>query len=200
EFDEVESANEYYSKKVGTVLFHRDQLSEFKQALLTNLDKHNEALARLRWGKPNTSRFFIGGDSLAARLWAQDYARIMAAQLIAQGELREGDTLPICYYLPDNPDLHLASYTEEEQQLDRLEASAIYADVKQRHRHFQQHDYEILLALPADELEKVFNETYQNQHLLLTILSNGYFHVVESLLEKAEAAGHANLRQDLLMK
>ncbi len=200
EFDDVESANEYYSKKVGTVLFHRDQLSEFKQALLTNLDKHNEALARLRWGKPTTSRFFIGGDSLAARLWAQDYARIMAAQLIRQGELRENETLPICYYLPDNPDLHLASYTEEEQQLDLQEARAIYDDITQRHHHYQQKNYEILLALPADELEEVFNETYQEQNLVLTILSNGYFHLVESLLEKAEAVGHVNLLEELLRK
>lgn len=180
DFYDYQQAENYYRDKVGNSLFSKDQFTEFKAAIKVNPKLYNEMLVRLHWTTNKNSQIFIGSDTLSARLWAQDYARVLKKYLLDNHLCDENYIIPICFYIPQDPHLNFRKYTIDEQRLDGLNARAIYFNKQLRQQKYKKVDYEILLALSSEELIKVFQE----DRIMLTILSQGHFHLIDSLIEK----------------
>lgn len=175
----------YRDKKVNYVLFSKKKLAAFKNKITQpgNRDKHNEALVRMRWNADGSSKVFIGEDSLYARLWAQELARIMKNHLVMHHIMQDSHSIPICYYLVKDEALHLLEYSAAEQQLDRLCAYQIYSDITKRHQAYEQCRFEILFSLPPEQLVDVFKEDFSDSNLIIFMLLKGYTHIIPSLLE-----------------
>lgn len=199
DFMKLKAAKNYLKSKLNTVLFSKDKLNEFITAIESpsNADKYNEVLARLRWNMDGTSKIFIASDTLEARLLAQDYARILESFLKENKLCDPNYSIPICFYLPKKPALHFKRYTHEEQKLDTLAARAIYLNDAQKLKYYSCGDYEFLLALSPQELELLFQETRDGHNFILSLLAQGYVHIVLSLLEKGGSQLKEILRAQL---
>lgn len=181
----VNNAIKYSQEKCNKTLFDRANVNGFKAAVLTRKDKqYNEAMVRVRWGQDGTSKFFIAGDTLEARILVQDDVRIKKQYLVKNSLMDAGQTIPTCYYLPDNPDLHLREYTEAEQQMDRLQAQQVC--LSSLNQLLDERRYGILLALPPEMILPIVFAGVNDKKLnvMLTILSQGYIHIFTSLLER----------------
>jgi Ankyrin repeats (many copies) len=185
DFDDYEEAKKYYQDKAGVILFSDDELDKFKDCILQNPESYNEAMVRMRWGSNKTSRIIIGSDSLLARLWAREDARILKHYFVTNRLMTADEDITIIYYLPDNPDLHLKEYSMAEFYLDSIVAYQLYSDPQARLQYYANHDYEILLAVPREQLIEVFRKNLNGINLILKIIADGYAHLVVSLLEKA---------------
>lgn len=179
DFDDFFSADLYFKNKSGNVLFSQAKLDEFKKQIKdkNNAGKYNEVLARLRWNLDGTSKVFINSDTLEARLLAIEYARIIKAHLKQQGLCRDDYIVPICFYMPNSPSLNFKEYTRIEQGMDKIEAARVYAS--DPHTHYQNNDYEFLLALPPKKLAFAFEKQ------VIEILNQGYTHIFQSIIEIA---------------
>ena len=186
--DTLEEALEYYEEKVKSknrVLFA--DFEEFKQAikLPQHKKKFNEVLLRARWNTDGSSHLLIASDTLQARLFAQDRARILTSRLRVQAnELGinwdEHYRIPIGFYLPDT-DKHLTVYTEAEAIEDRKMAMDIYRNNTERELHFTRKQFAILLGIEPPVLAA--ERANDNSSIIIRVLNQGYFNVAQSLIE-----------------
>ena len=195
DFDSKEEADKYFEAQVlanEPKLF--DNLEKFENAIATRKSgqgsAYNEVLARLRWNLNGSSKIFIGSDTLEARLIAQEYARLLLNRLRQQAkenhlEWNEEYQVPICFYLPGTSK-HATDYDGVQQQNDIALATEIDRDLHepgQRANKYETMNYEFLLAVPRPH--EIMQEKYKGQSLVQKILHEGYVHIVQNLLERA---------------
>ena len=179
-------AENYYKKKTdekAPILF--DDLEAFKKRLKeVDGGKHmNEVLARIKWNTDGTCRICIFSDTLEARLLAQDYARILRTHLRAQFKennllLDASYTVSICFYTPDAEDPFWRVYTTEEQKQDCKDAQEICLDEKRYKQKIAAKNFEFLLGLEDS------GAVFRTPDVIKQMLAHGYYHLVDSLLEK----------------
>lgn len=187
-YGDGEQAKTYSKDKCNVSLFSRGKVNDFKAAVIANgRDKYNEAMVRLRWGTDGTSKLIIASDTLSSRILIQENARLKKKYFVDQGLMDARSTLPICYFVPDNPNLHLKEYTEDEQQLDRLYVLKQYQDDRKKFIESieKKKQYELLLALPPACIKEVFqHEGKKKINIMLTLMADGYIHIITSIFEK----------------
>lgn len=180
DFLTIKEAEEYKEKATNT-LFPSAEIDELEKQL-TDSSEVNEALVRTHLFFDGSIRVFINSDTLAARLTAQDYVRLLTTKL-PDYHFPKGREIPIIYYCPQSPALHLKTYGQQEQALDRQEATELYNDLSLRHQCYTDNNFEILLALPPEKIKRLFKEKWRRQNIILAILASGQVHIVQSLLE-----------------
>ena len=180
DFDSLEAAQAYHQQKSGTTLFSKAQFAAFQTAIKNQANQYNELLVRIRWTPDKNCQIFIGSDSLSARLWAQEYARILKSYLLTYQLCDETYTIPLCFYTPESQSLIFKEYHPNEQRIDQLLAGAIYASKPLREKNFKRNNYAILMAQPDNELLSLF----KNSRIIFDLFSKNYFHIVHSLIEK----------------
>ena len=193
-FNSDKNAQQYYQENVAdSNPFLFSDLTKFKKhvANSSNKNHHNEALARLKWDK-QTDYIFIGSDNLESRLLAQDYARSLRKRLKIQAQENnelwdENYYVPICYYLPNSPK-HLDIYTIFDQAADRKKALLLFNSKSEFKKLCEKKDYELLLGLIPQDLITAVKSVCppENKNLILQILEDGYVHIAQSLIEKAQ--------------
>ena len=189
DFDLLADAASYFKKTNKITLFSsaEDDQALFKKAIQDpkNKDKYNEILSRQRWNTDGTSKIFIGSDTLESRLQAQEYARLLKQHLLQQKVGDESYQVPLFFYCPTNPDLNFKSYTPDEQELDRLEASFIYSNQKIKKDKYKNKKYQFLLVLPPEKIKAALLQDEVNGKAIAWHLRNeGYIHILNSLADR----------------
>lgn len=184
DFSSFDDAKNYYKRvRKDKILFARDELEAFKEAIRKAGKKtHNEALARLRWVPE--AKIFIGADNLESRLLAMQYAKILETALKAANFCGEDYQIPIVFYLPENNELLFKYYSRDEYILDELEARAIYNNRVSRHQHYSKEKFEFLFILSAEECSEALKEEIENLPLGILLLQKGHVHIYRILSEK----------------
>ena len=191
DFNNEIEAQAYFDEKASATSANRklySDLASFKEALplAVNTGKHNEVLARVKWGMDDNTCVMIATDNLESRLIAQDRARILKKRLQQQAhELgvnwNDSYEVPIRFYAPKQPN-HLRLYGATAQKEDQEEARRIIADPKKRDLKHQMGDYEYLLGV--DNARSYFSEKNWQDLIRILCIEKKYYALAWSLLEK----------------
>lgn len=172
-------AEEYAKNAINIKLFSKNNFQQFKDAVYKDKrSKYNETLVRLQWDCDGSSQIFIASDTLNSRLLARQYAVTLQAKLIKAGKCSPDYQVPICFYIPNNSDLHFKAYTDEEYQLDKQDALYIFENKELRLKYFADNQYEFLLTLSAKQITEALDQC------AIYMLKSGYVHIFRFLLEK----------------
>ncbi len=195
DFDDRQLAEQAAERYVNKTLFSHQNFGKFLTEIQReeNKENYNEILARIKWTPDSSCRVFINTDNLESRLAAQMYASIIEKKLNRLGI--KNYKVPIIYYMPDHPSLHLKYYTHQEQELDKKEANNIYSDKKIRYDNYSRNNYEFLLFLPPEEIKiafmrdkliKIENKNKNARSLLSVILESGYSHILDFIAKEPD--------------
>ncbi|STX50452.1 Ankyrin repeat protein [Legionella busanensis] len=184
DFNFLPEAEQYFKQRVNKVLFAKDNIEAFKNALRNEkkYKYHNEVFAHLRFTADDSCQVFINVDTLEARLLAQLYARMIYARLRNVNECLPDYDVKICYYMPTSS-LHLKQYTQQEQLLDIAEAEEILQNDEYLLEKIIENNFELLFFLPAEFLIKYLNKNIGGHTLIIQILSQGYLHILDFFIE-----------------
>lgn len=190
DFDDYETAEMYYFMHKQN-LYAKKDLELFKQNItdpinLSREHNFNECLARLRWDinniKPNF--IFINKDTLETRFIAQIQAKLLKDRLLKIGLCSESYEVPICYYKPDEPNLHLKIYSTEEQKLDQTLAKQIANSFNFREMKYRSCNFEFLFFLSKIELETLLKfDQFEQQPLIAVMATLNQLHLIDYFIE-----------------
>lgn len=201
DFYSISEAEKFVADTKNIGLFSEDNIDGFKKALLAKekKDKHNEVLARLRWtcddkNNLNSNKIAISKDNLASRLLAKAYAEQFEDELYKAGKLPQGYKIPIIYYLPDNEYLNFKEYTQQEYEIDCLQAFGHF-NLGETYRWalYENKRYEFLLGLSPSRVSEVLLSDFTNTGFRLAsdMLNQGYVQIFMLLHKKSGLPLHA---------
>lgn len=162
EFDDKNEA-EMFAIRAKYRMFSKDHYPELKKAIedpKTYQDSgpvYNESLVRLHFSADGSCKLFIARDTLESRLIVQSQAKILKKRLLQMNMCSDDFEVPICYYMPDEPSLHLRVYTKEEQELDAGLAQQYLSNPTIKTIKDETLDYMLMFGLTKEQFTHDFN-------------------------------------------
>lgn len=188
------SAEAYYIQNFGTNLFNN--LDDFSDAIRSDLTRHNEALARLRWNTDGSSNVMIYTDNLASRMSAQVLAKLLWLRIQERnheftteqytrefGTAQSEEYYPNIYFYP-NDDIsanNLSYYHPVKQAFDRGKVISIFEDPALENAIYENELFEYVIALPENSLYSFCMR--QERRLLNNLLTQKHQHIASLTLK-----------------
>ncbi|HTM62862.1 MAG TPA: hypothetical protein VL360_00005, partial [Gammaproteobacteria bacterium] len=180
EFDNVEQARFFHSK-IRSRLFSKANFNQLKSIIedpetySVSGPQYNESLVRLRFTADGTCKLIIARDTLESRLAAQAMSKILKKRLLELNLCDADFEVPVCYYMPDTPSLHLRMYTAAEKEMDKKAAQQFLENKIIRDIKFDVFDYNLLVALDETEFSSLIDDSHLINILTTTPHLYGFF-------------------------
>ncbi len=190
EANNLEEATKQREKYISNTKINYFGISRKEQFIdeISKINKVNEDMARARWDYKD-SKVNIYLDNFRSRIYVQHFAEKIRQCLEKSLEktkdaLPEDYQVPILFYLPKDEIRHLAYYTEELQQIDKIEAKRQYHTQSVRSANYNNKCYEFLLALDEGDVYRALIENVEGYPLLITMIEQGYLSIATDLFFK----------------
>lgn len=189
EFDTQEKAFEFFYKMVYQDKKMFPDYESFKKGILLHKNQINEALYYASWNIL-TSAIGVASDTFESRCIAQHYAKLLMHYLQKQyadlGKILPQDyEAPIQFYLPGTA-LHLSAYTKQQKEKDIELANQIFNSDHLFFEKLQENSPEFMLLLNEDQCDELLNRKIMKFTVIIYLILNGYFELVDSIYEKTK--------------